>query len=53
MDGLVVVDFSKPTSPRIIGEFNDNNNFWGVYVQGDLIFASDRDSGLHIFKFVP
>jgi hypothetical protein len=53
MDGLVVVDFSKPASPRIIGEFNDNNNFWGVYVQGDLIFASDRDSGLHIFKFVP
>jgi hypothetical protein len=52
-DGLVVVDFSQPKSPRIIGEFNDNNNFWGIYVQGDLIFASDRDSGLWIFKFTP
>lgn len=53
MDGLVVVDFSRPTAPQIIAESNDGNNFWGVYVQGDLIFASDRDKGLFIFKFVP
>lgn len=52
-DGLVVADFSQPTKPRIIAEFNDNNNFWGVYVQGDLIFASDRNTGVWIFKFVP
>jgi hypothetical protein len=53
MDGLVVVDISQPAAPRIIAEFNDNNNFWGVYVEGDLIFASDRFTGLWIFKFVP
>lgn len=52
-DGLIVVDFSKPKSPRVIAEFNEDNNFWGIYVQGDLIFASDRNNGLWIFKFAP
>lgn len=52
-DGLVVVDISKPANPRVIAHFNDDNNFWGVYVQGNLIFASDRNSGLWIFQFKP
>ncbi|MCK6539992.1 MAG: hypothetical protein L6Q26_08030, partial [Anaerolineales bacterium] len=52
-DGFVAVDFSQPKSPRVIAEYNDNNNFWGIYVQGDLIFASDRNNGLWIFKFKP
>lgn len=50
-DGLVVVDFSRPTAPRVIGHYDNDNNFWGIYVQGDLIFASDRNNGLWIFKF--
>jgi hypothetical protein len=53
MDGLVLVDISQPANPRMIGHYNDDNNFWGVYVQGDLIFASDRDKGLFIFKLSP
>ncbi|MCH8877656.1 MAG: hypothetical protein IIA89_12665 [Chloroflexi bacterium] len=52
-DGVVVVDFSDPTAPRVIAEFNDNNNHWGIYVQGELILASDRATGLHIYKHVP
>ncbi|MDT8304679.1 MAG: PA domain-containing protein [Anaerolineae bacterium] len=52
-DGLVVVDFSQPAAPQVIAEYNDGNNFWGVYVQGDLIFASDRNNGLWIFKLAP
>lgn len=52
-DGFVAADFSQPKAPRVIGEFNNNNNFWGIYAQGELIFASDRNNGLWIFKLVP
>ena len=29
------------------------DNYWGVYVQGELIFTSDRAGGLKIYKHVP
>ena len=48
-----MVDISDPTAPRVIAEFNDNNNLWGVYTQGELILSSDRATGLHIYKHVP
>lgn len=53
-DGLVVVDISDPTNPQVLAQGVDpGDNYWGVYVQGDLIFASDRDTGLKIYKHVP
>ncbi len=53
-DGLVAVDFSKPTAPEVVAQAVDmGDNYWGVYVQGDLIFVSDRDTGLKIYKHVP
>ncbi len=53
-DGLVVVDISKPTSPKVVAEgVSAGDNYWGVYVHGELILASDRDRGLVIYKHVP
>jgi hypothetical protein len=53
-DGLVVVDISTPTNPKVVAQAVDpGDNYWGVYVQGDLIFTSDRDTGLKIYKHVP
>ena len=53
-DGLVVVDISDPTEPRVIAQAVDpSDNYWGVYVQGDSIFSSDRAHGLVIYKHVP
>lgn len=52
-DGVVVVDISQPTHPRVVAQFNDDNNFWGIHVVGELIFASDRNTGLWIFKHKP
>ena len=53
-DGLVVVDISKPTAPQVIAQAVDpTDNYWGVYVQGELIFTSDRAGGLKIYKHVP
>ena len=53
-DGLVAIDISDPTNPQVIAQAVDpGDNYWGVYVQGDLIFTSDRDTGLKIYKHVP
>ncbi len=53
-DGLVAVDISQPTNPKVVAQAVDpGDNYWGVYVQGELIFVSDRDTGLKIYKHVP
>lgn len=53
-DGLVVVDISKPDAPKVVAQAVDpGGNYWGVYVQGELILTSDRDTGLKIYKHVP
>ena len=52
--GLVAVDFSNPRKPKVVAQAVDpGDNYWGVYVQGDLIFTSDRANGLKIYKHVP
>ncbi len=53
-DGLVVLDISKPSAPTVLAQGVDvGDNYWGVYVEGELIFTSDRDTGLKIYKHVP
>jgi hypothetical protein len=53
-DGLVAIDISDPTNPQVLAQAVDaGDNYWGVYVQGDLIFTSDRATGLKIYKHVP
>ncbi len=53
-DGLVVVDISQPSAPRVIAQgVSSGDNYWGVYVHGELILASDRGRGLVIYKHVP
>lgn len=53
-DGLVAIDLSQPTAPRVIARgVSSGDNYWGVYVHRELILASDRDRGLVIYKHVP
>ncbi len=57
-DGLRVVDFSQPSNPREVAAFLPPTGtgpglFWGIYVQGDLVLASDLLSGLFILKQKP
>lgn len=55
--GLRVVQFGRQGLEEV-GHFidDDGNNFWGVHVHRDsgdppLVLASDRDSGLWIFRY--
>lgn len=55
--GLRVLSFG-PAGLREVGHYIDSggNNFWGVQVHRtakgeDLVLASDRDSGLYIFRY--
>jgi hypothetical protein len=52
-DGIRVVDISQPTAPRETAAFVPATGFpfvWGVYVDRDLIFASDFETGLYVLK---
>lgn len=64
-NGVVVFDVSKPAQPRMLGQFMPDDttpnpdycdweggcvSTWGVYVLGDLILASDMNSGLYVLR---
>ena len=62
-DGVRVVDLSEPSVPTEVASFvppdvPDPNGYfppkalvWGVFVQDELIFASDINSGLYVLAF--
>ncbi len=65
-DGLRVVDISNPAAPREVASyvpnaaanargavFPDTTLVWGVHLDGDLVFLSDINSGLHIVRALP
>ena len=58
--GFRVFDFSRENGIQEVGAYIDKggNNFWGVEIHPDgnenpLVLASDRDSGLYLFRYRP
>ena len=59
----IVVDIADPTRPREVASFvppaavdpfrtfTDTAQVWGVYVQGNLLLASDINAGLFVLGY--
>jgi len=60
-EGFFVIDISKPSAPREIGQWVGAGapagappvNIWSVVPHGSLLLASDRNFGLYILKLTP
>lgn len=62
-DGIRIVDIADPAAPREVAAFvppaaidpyrtfTDTAQVWGVYVQGDLVLASDINAGLFVLGY--
>jgi len=46
--GILVVDISEPTEPELLGEFESNDDAYGVAIQDQRLFVADGKSGLII-----
>jgi hypothetical protein len=60
LDGLRIIDLSNPAQPREIGHYDtvapeDEADIfggaWGVDLDRDLVYISDRNSGVYAFRF--
>jgi hypothetical protein len=62
-DGIRVLDIANPTRPREVAAYvppaavdpyrshTDTAQVWGVYVQGNLVLASDINAGLYVLRY--
>lgn len=62
-DGIRVLDIGNPAAPREVAayvppaaidpyrSFTDTAQVWGVYVQGNLVLASDINAGLFVLRY--
>ena len=49
-EGMRVVNFAGDNITEVAHYTDDDTNFWGVYLHGDYILGSDRNTGLWIFE---
>jgi hypothetical protein len=64
-DGIRVLDIADPAQPREVASFvpppavdpygtNPRSvQVWGVYVEGNLVLASDMNAGLYVLRYGP
>jgi choice-of-anchor B domain-containing protein len=62
-DGIRVLDIGNPAQPREVasfvppatpdpfGTYPPSAQVWGVYVEGDLVLASDINAGLYVLRY--
>jgi len=49
-EGVLVIDFSDPSVPRIVERIDTPGYSWGVNIEGEKLYVSDGDEGFHIIE---
>lgn len=49
--GVVLIDFTDPTNPRIVDQWNDGTDTWEVWYYNGYLFTGDLRRGLDVFTF--
>ena len=47
-DGVLLIDFTNPTLPHVIGQFAENSNTWESWYHNGYIFTGDLARGLDV-----
>ncbi|MEK6806087.1 MAG: hypothetical protein AABY95_05510 [Pseudomonadota bacterium] len=50
-DGVLLIDFSNPTLPKLIDQFADNSNTWEAWYHNGYIITGDLVRGLDVLTF--
>lgn len=50
--GVVLVDFTDPTSPRLVDQWNDGTNTWEAWYYNGYVFTGDLNRGFDVLKLV-
>lgn len=48
--GVVLIDFTDPTFPTLVDQFNEATNTWEVWYNDGYIFTGDLSRGMDVFK---
>ncbi|MFA5862952.1 MAG: hypothetical protein WDA16_14770 [Candidatus Thermoplasmatota archaeon] len=49
--GVVLVDFTDPTSPKLVDEWNPGANTWETWYYNGYVFTGDLNRGLDVLTF--
>ncbi len=47
-NGVLLIDFSNPTLPHIVGQYQDQSNTWEAWYHNGYIITGDLDRGLDV-----
>lgn len=48
--GVNVIDFTEPTNPRIVDQWNDGTNTWDVWYYNGYLFTGDTARGMDVLR---
>jgi hypothetical protein len=49
--GVVLIDFTDPTLPVMVDQFNQGTDTWEVWYADGYLFTGDLARGMDVFKF--
>jgi hypothetical protein len=49
--GVVLVDFTDPTNPRMMDQYNQGTNVWEAWYDNGYVFTGDLAKGIEVLSF--